>query len=318
MNLTGGEPFLRDDLPEIHAAVRSACPRARTVVSTNGILTDRIVAAVRAMARREPEIGVAVSLDGPPEMHDRMRGVPGAYDRAMATVRGLQEAGFRNLRLAFTLTPRERELRRRSTRSRANSASSSPARCSTAPSITSTSRRPKRGSEAELRRQIAPAIRGELRSLSPKRWARAYFMGGLCRFAAGRGRPLPCRAGRDFFFMSPSGDVFTCNAVPFQMGDLSRQSFDQIWDSLEASNARASADCCRAGCWMICTARTAMRRAWPRVLLWALVHARRRPLILELEFESQLAAVAENADPDAGNVNSRSRRSFSAFSVPLR
>ena len=104
VNLTGGEPFLRDDLPEIHAAVRSACPRARTVVSTNGLLTDRIVAAVRAMASVEPEIGVAVSVDGPPEIHDRLRGVPGAHERAMATVRGLQEAGFRNLRLAFTAT----------------------------------------------------------------------------------------------------------------------------------------------------------------------------------------------------------------------
>jgi radical SAM protein with 4Fe4S-binding SPASM domain len=72
--------------------------------------------------------------------------------------------------------------------------------------------------------------------------------------------------------MSPSGDIFTCNAAPFQMGNLNRQSFDRIWNSLEASNARAQADVCRTGCWMVCTARTAVRRAWPQVLLWALVH----------------------------------------------
>jgi radical SAM protein with 4Fe4S-binding SPASM domain len=97
-------------------------------------------------------------------------------------------------------------------------------------------------------------------------------MNSLCDFAAGRRRPLPCRAGRDFFFMSPTGDVFTCNAAPFQMGNLKRQSFGQMWNSLEASNARARSDVCRTGCWMICTARTAVRRAWPRVLLWALLH----------------------------------------------
>ena len=270
VNLTGGEPFLRDDLAEIHAAVRSACPRARTVVSTNGLLTDRIVAAVRAMACVEPEIGIAVSVDGPPEIHDRMRGVPGAYERAMATVRGLQAAGFRNLRLAFTATRENadclgqiyalaRELGVEFT-------------CAL-----------QHGSEhyfhvpapeaMPIEAAMAPAIRGELHSLSPKRWARAYFMDALCRFAAGRGRPLPCRAGRDFFFMDPSGDVFTCNAAPFHMGNLNRERFGQIWDRLEASNARVRADVCRTGCWMICTARSAVRRAWPQVLLWGAVHA---------------------------------------------
>jgi MoaA/NifB/PqqE/SkfB family radical SAM enzyme len=273
VNLTGGEPFLRDDLPEIHAAVRSACPRARTVVSTNGLLTDRIVASVRAMGKIEPEIGIAVSVDGPAEVHDRLRGVPGAYAAATGTVRALQEAGFRNLRLAFTATRENadclgqvyalaHELGVEFTCALQHASEhyfhvQTPAAMLT---------------EAELRRAMAPAIRGELRSLSPKRWARAYFMDGLCRFAAGRGRPLPCRAGRDFFFMSPGGDVFTCNAAPFHMGNLSRQSFERMWTSIEATNARARAEVCRTGCWMICTARTAVRKAWPRVLLWALIH----------------------------------------------
>jgi MoaA/NifB/PqqE/SkfB family radical SAM enzyme len=270
VNLTGGEPFLRDDLAEIHAAVRSACPRARTVVSTNGLLPGRIVAAVGAMASIEPGIGVAVSVDGPPETHDRLRGVPGAYERALATVRGLQAAGFRNLRLAFTATRENADcLGRIYALARELGVEFT---CAL-----------QHGSEHYFHAPapetllidaaMAPAIRGELRSLSPKRWARAYFMDGLCRFAAGRGRPLPCRAGRDFFFMDPSGDVFTCNAAPLHMGNLNRQSFDRIWNSPEASNARLLADDCRTGCWMICTARTAVRRAWPRVLLWGAVHA---------------------------------------------
>jgi radical SAM protein with 4Fe4S-binding SPASM domain len=270
VNLTGGEPFLRDDLPEIHAAVRSTCRRVRTIVSTNGLLTDRIVAAVRAMASVEPGIGVAVSVDGPPEIHDRMRGVPGAHERAMATIRALQQAGFRNLRLAFTAT-----------RENANClgqvyalSRELGAEFTCAAQHGSEHYFQVRAPQAwSLQAEIAPAIRGELRSLSPKRWARAYFMNGLSRFAAGRGRPLPCRAGRDFFFMSPSGDVFTCNVEAFRMGNLSWQSFAQIWNSLEASNARVCADMCRGGCWMVCTARTALRRAWLRVLLWGLVHS---------------------------------------------
>ncbi len=44
--MSGGEPFLRDDLPDVVRVMREACPRARVVISTNGLATDRIVAAV--------------------------------------------------------------------------------------------------------------------------------------------------------------------------------------------------------------------------------------------------------------------------------
>jgi hypothetical protein len=75
--------------------------------------------------------------------------------------------------------------------------------------------------------------------------------------------------------MDPSGNVFTCNAAPFRMGSLCSpacESFDRLWVSEEAVAARAKADACPSGCWMICTARTAIRRSWPRVLAWALWH----------------------------------------------
>ena len=271
INLTGGEPFLRDDLVEVHAACRSACPRARTVISTNGLLTDRIVAAASAMTRLEPGIGVAVSIDGLARTHDRMRGVKGAFEKAVATVKALKRAGIFNLRLAFTAT-------------RAN------VRCMT--EVYELSREMNvqftcaiEHASAhyfhsdgpavelpidELRRQLSTVMQGELRSLSPKRWARAYFMHGLYAFAVGGGRLLPCRAGRDHFFMDAAAEVFACNAAPLKMGNLARQSFDDLWHSALAAESRQQAARCPHGCWMICTARTAIRAAWPRVLTWAL------------------------------------------------
>jgi hypothetical protein len=122
----------------------------------------------------------------------------------------------------------------------------------------------------DLAHQLEPIMRAELRSLSPKRWARAYFMEGLYSFATGRGRLLPTRAGKDHFFMDPAGEVFSSNAAPFRMGNLERQDFDALWESPEAHAARARAADEAPGSWMICTARTAIKSAWPRVLRWAL------------------------------------------------
>jgi radical SAM protein with 4Fe4S-binding SPASM domain len=124
----------------------------------------------------------------------------------------------------------------------------------------------------DLLRHVAPVARAELASASPKRWARAYFMNGLLRFAAGKGRPLRCRAGRDFFFADPSGDVYPCNVLSPVMGNLAEQGFEEMWRSERVRRCRSQADACQGGCWMVCSARTAMRRRWPLVLAWALWH----------------------------------------------
>jgi len=293
VNLTGGEPFLRDDLPEVHAAVRRACPRAKTVISTNGLLTERIVNFMTQMRLVEPGIGVAVSLDGPAEVHDKLRGEPGTYDRALATVRGLQKEGFTNLRLAFTATPANadcmgtvyalaRKMRVEFTcafehasehyfhrRARAGAGLSPHTNGGGLKPALHTAYAGGLASD-ELRAQLQQVMRAELRSFSPKRWGRAYFMNGIWQFVSGEGRPLPCRAGRDFFFMDPSGNIFACNAMPFKMGSLKERTFVEVWNSPDAKGARASATGCANGCWMVCTARTAILRARWRALRWAL------------------------------------------------
>ena len=290
INLTGGEPFLRDDLPEIHAAVRRACPRAQTIVSTNGILTDKIVLQVREMARRERNIGIAISLDGPAEVHDKMRGVPGTYDRAMATLKALQTEGFCNLRLAFTITQMSiQHVRTVHDLSHQLGVEFTCAVQHASEHYFQSSVNRKDFATPALREQLESVIRSELSGLSPKRWARAWFTRGLWEFVSRRARPLACRAGADFFFLDPSGAIFTCNAMPFKMGELNEgspagggaeglpagrvegdQGFWGTWESNEAEHARAKADGCEAGCWMVCTVRTVMRRNWPKVLAWAL------------------------------------------------
>ena len=85
VNITGGEPFEREDLEDI---VRILAPRSRRIVfSTNGWYTKRIV----AMARRFPQAGFRISLEGLAETNDALRGMPGGFERGMETLRQLQE-----------------------------------------------------------------------------------------------------------------------------------------------------------------------------------------------------------------------------------
>src|SRR5688572_427065 len=89
LDLTGGEPFVRRDIDAVLEAV-VANARALTVLhlQTNGWHTRRIEATTRWLAPRIQLI-VTVSIDGPPDVHDRIRGREGSCVRALETARTL-------------------------------------------------------------------------------------------------------------------------------------------------------------------------------------------------------------------------------------
>jgi radical SAM protein with 4Fe4S-binding SPASM domain len=85
----GGEPLARRDFRKIlsHIAARSL---AQICVVSNGTLITKQIA--RSLA--ENRAGIQISIDGDtPALHDQMRGVPGAFDKAIRGLRYLIEAG---------------------------------------------------------------------------------------------------------------------------------------------------------------------------------------------------------------------------------
>lgn len=91
ISFTGGEPTLRDDLPDIVAHAVSLGMRANLI--TNGIrcadpaLVGRLAAAGLASAQ--------VSLESPrPAVHDDITGHPGAFEQTVAGIRNLAAAGI--------------------------------------------------------------------------------------------------------------------------------------------------------------------------------------------------------------------------------
>ena len=91
ITFSGGEPFLRGDLEELCASAYAHCRPAILNIPTNGLLHRRTPARVAEIARRCPDsqLIVNLSLDGVGERHDEIRDVPGNFERAMETYRGL-------------------------------------------------------------------------------------------------------------------------------------------------------------------------------------------------------------------------------------
>lgn len=100
VDLTGGEPHLRDDLGDIVLGIaalkKTKLKKLRTIiVPSNGLLTETIVPRTRAILAGMKGSGVdyvpVCSLDGIGKTHDIMRGTKGAFDKELKTIEGLLE-----------------------------------------------------------------------------------------------------------------------------------------------------------------------------------------------------------------------------------
>lgn len=87
---SGGEPTLRKDLLELMQYAKDK--GMRVVISTNGTLITP------EMAQAFAKVGlsyVGISLDGGPETHDKFRGIPGSFDKAIEGVHNAMNAGIK-------------------------------------------------------------------------------------------------------------------------------------------------------------------------------------------------------------------------------
>ena len=90
--LSGGEPTLRSDLPQLVEIFRTNNRIQNVSVPTNGLLPDRIAGLARSIAALDPQLHVTfnLSIDGFAEIHDRIRGVPGNFEASIRTIENLR------------------------------------------------------------------------------------------------------------------------------------------------------------------------------------------------------------------------------------
>ncbi len=97
---SGGEPLMREDLPELISHARKT--GLRPVVSTNGTLLDEANVARLADAGLDR---VGISLDGLEQINDKFRGAKGAFENALSGIRNATAAGM-TVSVRFTMTNR--------------------------------------------------------------------------------------------------------------------------------------------------------------------------------------------------------------------
>lgn len=117
VGITGGEPTLRKDMVDIVRIMADNMPKLRKMtLNTNGFVKDRVVSTLDRIIDVANErgfmFGTRVSLDGVGDAHEDIRRVWHAFERAMETVRAMQELQkkkFFNFGVSFTFTAQNLE-----------------------------------------------------------------------------------------------------------------------------------------------------------------------------------------------------------------
>lgn len=266
-NITGGEPFIRMDLPDIVRELNKLSDRI--VISTNGFFTDRIV----SLAKEFPQIGIRISIEGLEQTNNEIRGLPDGFQRGYQTLKTLREMGMKDVGFGMTVQDK-------------NAADLVPlydisdemglefATASLHNSFYFVESHNIIHDRPMVAENFEKLINKLLQSNSPKKWFRAYFNHGLINYIYGQPRLLPCDMSFDTFFIDPYGDVMPCNGTKEKevMGNLNSQTWDELWNSPEAVSVRNKVRHCDRQCWMIGSVSPAMHKYIWKPGWWVIRH----------------------------------------------
>ena len=261
INLTGGEPFIREDLEEIVEECYRHSPRI--VISTSGWFEDKVV----ALAKRFPNIGIRISIEGLSQKNDELRGHAGGFDKGLRTLLTLKHMGLKDIGFGCTVSNHNSkdmlslyQLSLSLGMEFATAAFHNSYYFHKSDNVIT--------NKDEVTNNFKQLIEWQLKEKHPKSWFRAWFNMGLINYIEGERRMLPCEAGMVNFFIDPWGNVSPCNGSSEEwiIGNIKEQSFEEIMNSDRAREVAKKVAACDRNCAFIVTERHDMvRRPWKPV-----------------------------------------------------
>jgi MoaA/NifB/PqqE/SkfB family radical SAM enzyme len=246
LDLTGGEPHLRDDLVDIAIETgklkRSYLPNLRSlIITSNGLLPGKIVANYHKILEGLRDTGIdlvtVASIDGIGETHDIIRGTRGAFELATETLGGLLELRkvYRNYHIGLktTILPQnvhaldaildfalERNLFH-----------------IISPVFFTETRF--RNIDKRDALQLEPAEYEKILRFYRRHESKtSYFYTKARRSLATGRRQWTCTALHNYLFIEFDGKVYPCELLSEPIGDIREQNIEDIWKSKSAQDWR--------------------------------------------------------------------------------
>lgn len=261
LNLSGGEPTDRSDLIELIKIFLRNCPELFILnFTSNGLRPERLEEIARFLQTTPiPIIGINVSIDGPRDVHDKLRGKQGGHAKAIESLKVLRS--IKKIRVNATMT------------------------------LFDSNSHLVEETYLDIKKDIPDFKKSELHlnyafksehyyrnnevrdfslknlhknisfnrswGLTPLGFIKNIYLKKLFRFHLTKITPVPCSALRSNVYISEHGDLYTCTIWNKKVGSLRENDFDlhQLIHSESAIELKESInkkDC--VNCWSPCEA----------------------------------------------------------------
>ena len=259
VSLTGGEPTLRSDLPQVLEAVLAGAPNARELrLATNALLPKRLVQQVEkcwdvARPRGISRFTVQISLDGIGEIHDQVRGIEGAFERVQEALHQLVDLQQSISGLSLALSAVVQQANAAHIASLQNYAKDLRVPLYLSPIVTSLDyyANPDAVDALSVTDDQVPQDLFD-RLARTAQGALGFHYQDVADMLRGRDRRRPCMMGYHAFVLEANGDVHPCvNCEQVMFGNLLKRSFRDIWWGKRARQLRQEL---HQGCCPSCTA----------------------------------------------------------------
>lgn len=258
VKVTGGEPFLRGDLPEILDYFLNK-RKFLVQVTSNGLLTKKIVRTVRDLASHK--LHMCISLDGVGEFVDDMRGIAGYYETVLSTLKGLVEVQEKK---RFFLAVNQTIFYSEASQVTKLMSILADLGVKNVHYTVEHNLFDPDADEAEKKNywryvpkddfsRVKDAVSRLPLSDGTRNIAYKYYFKGLeNRVLRGLKKPdFNCTALSSYFRLYPGGDVLTCSVITKPVANLHNADFMKVWKSPQMERARAVVQKCE-GCWFGC------------------------------------------------------------------
>lgn len=247
LNLTGGEPFMRQNFAEIVKAAADNLPDLEIIaIPSNGFMPDRVEKTTRAMLEylkgKDILLNVNISIDGIGEKHEEIRRIPGGYEKVLESLERLQAIGRENPQLESGVEAIITALNVGEMRKIYEGLKDKTDHVNLTPAIISSYYlgNEQMASDVKLKGPDIEEMLGFLKEMEEKEPAYAYYFNNVRSIYMHGHRTFPCLMGWKSMYMNASGDVFPCHLLgpDYKMGNVREGSMSDIWQGPRAKEIR--------------------------------------------------------------------------------
>jgi len=246
LDVTGGEPFLVNDLPSFFSGVcelkRKNLRKLKSIaITTNGFLTDRILAYVeKALPMlKDHDIGLVMvcAMDAIGAIHEKIRNYPDAWNKVNETIQGLKDLREKYSNLVIGLKTTVLPLNVDQLEDIAHYAKENDLFTIISPCIITDARylNPDKAHELIFSQEDIQKMITFYQSES-FRWS--YHAHTVVQGLKKETTEKPCSCGFNYFFVRSNGQVFLCPLINMNIGNIKEESLKCLLNSKKASQFR--------------------------------------------------------------------------------